>query len=174
MKRTRVPSIRRCYKPVSGRIICPMAKQNEHAIVDRRTAICICRIQKSQAVYILHNCKKASSHVHRKKHRQQNCRFCSIDTVIYRSIFLYYVKWTLLTDSGHASLMGLDLFYCILMFFNIFILWHCVGKRVTIVIDDDIHDKLRKLQAKMIQNSNKSVSFSRIINEQASKTIWKE
>lgn len=47
-----------------------------------------------------------------------------------------------------------------------------MGKRITITLDDDIHEKLRELQAKMIQ-SGKSVSFSRVINEKLSKTAKK-
>lgn len=45
-----------------------------------------------------------------------------------------------------------------------------MGKRVTIVLDDDIHDKLRKLQAKMIQETGGSVSFSKVINQKLAKT----
>lgn len=45
-----------------------------------------------------------------------------------------------------------------------------MAKRITVMIDDDLHDKLRKLQAKMIQESGKSVSFSRVINEKLAKT----
>jgi hypothetical protein len=40
-----------------------------------------------------------------------------------------------------------------------------MGKRITIVLDDDIDKKLRLLQAKAIQNSNSSVSFSKVMNE---------
>lgn len=46
-------------------------------------------------------------------------------------------------------------------------------KRVTIVLDDDIHDKLRKLQAKKIQETGGSVSFSRVINESIAKNLKK-
>lgn len=49
-----------------------------------------------------------------------------------------------------------------------------MGKRVTIVLDEEIYEKLRKLQAKMIQDSNKSVSFSRVINENLFKTTKKK
>jgi len=38
-------------------------------------------------------------------------------------------------------------------------------KRVTIMIDDENHKKLRNLQAKMIKESDESVSFSRVINK---------
>ena len=41
-----------------------------------------------------------------------------------------------------------------------------MGRRVTIVLDDDVYEKLRKLQAKEIQESSKSVSFSSVINDQ--------
>jgi len=39
-----------------------------------------------------------------------------------------------------------------------------MGKRVTIVLDDAIAEKLRNLQAKMIKSSSKSVSFSHVLN----------
>jgi len=45
-----------------------------------------------------------------------------------------------------------------------------MGKRVTIVLDDDLHIKLRKLQAKMIQDTGGAVSFSRVINQKLAKT----
>jgi len=38
-------------------------------------------------------------------------------------------------------------------------------KRITIVIDDDLVKKLREKQAKLIKESTKSVSFSRVVNE---------
>ncbi|MCJ8306170.1 MAG: hypothetical protein HRU07_03870 [Nitrosopumilus sp.] len=38
-------------------------------------------------------------------------------------------------------------------------------KRVTIVLADDLSKKLRILQAKQIKDSEKSVSFSKVINE---------
>ena len=37
--------------------------------------------------------------------------------------------------------------------------------RITIVLDDDNIKKLRILQAKKIRESDKSVSFSRVIND---------
>ncbi|MCH7758173.1 MAG: hypothetical protein IIA19_06865 [Thaumarchaeota archaeon] len=40
-----------------------------------------------------------------------------------------------------------------------------MAKRITIMIDDDIDKKLRLLQAKAIQNTTSSVSFSRVLNE---------
>ncbi|HUT06775.1 MAG TPA: hypothetical protein VMW74_08845 [Nitrosopumilaceae archaeon] len=40
-----------------------------------------------------------------------------------------------------------------------------MGKRICIVIDDDMDKKLRLIQAKAIQNTSSSVSYSRIINE---------
>jgi predicted CopG family antitoxin len=40
-----------------------------------------------------------------------------------------------------------------------------MSKRVTIMIDDENFKKLRNLQAKMIKESNESVSFSRVIND---------
>ena len=37
-------------------------------------------------------------------------------------------------------------------------------RRTTVMIDDDLVKKLRIMQAKMIQNENKSVSFSHVMN----------
>jgi len=38
-------------------------------------------------------------------------------------------------------------------------------KRITIVIEDDLDKKLRQRQAKLIQESTSSVSFSHVLNE---------
>jgi len=48
-----------------------------------------------------------------------------------------------------------------------------MGKRITIMIDDDLDKKLRLLQAKAIQNTNDSVSFSRIMNETLQQSLKK-
>ena len=40
-----------------------------------------------------------------------------------------------------------------------------MAKRITIMLDEELDKKIRNLQAKMIQNENKSVSFSKVINE---------
>jgi len=40
-----------------------------------------------------------------------------------------------------------------------------MGKRVTIMIDDDIAKKLHLIQAKAIQSTTSSVSFSKVLNE---------
>lgn len=40
-----------------------------------------------------------------------------------------------------------------------------MSKRVTIVFDDDILIKLRKLQAQKIKATSKAVSFSAIVND---------
>jgi len=39
-----------------------------------------------------------------------------------------------------------------------------MGKRITIMIDDDLNKKIRLLQAKMIQKENKSVSYFHVMN----------
>ena len=39
------------------------------------------------------------------------------------------------------------------------------GTRITLMLDDDILKKLRENQAKLIMEKEKSVSFSRVINE---------
>ena len=46
-----------------------------------------------------------------------------------------------------------------------------MAKRVTIIIDDDVHKRLRNLQSKMIRESDGSVSFSRVINELVKKAL---
>ena len=40
-----------------------------------------------------------------------------------------------------------------------------MSKRITIVLDDDNIKKLRTIQAKKIKESDKSVSFSRVMND---------
>lgn len=40
-----------------------------------------------------------------------------------------------------------------------------MSSRVTIMLDDDLVKKLRIRQAKLLQESNESVSFSKVINE---------
>ena len=44
-------------------------------------------------------------------------------------------------------------------------------KRVTIVLDDSVAKKLRVIQSKKISKSNKSVSFSSVINEELRKAL---
>lgn len=44
-------------------------------------------------------------------------------------------------------------------------------KRVTIVLDNDLDKKIRLKQAKLIQTEQKSVSFSRVINEILKKAL---
>jgi hypothetical protein len=44
-----------------------------------------------------------------------------------------------------------------------------MSKRVTIILDDDIMKKLRIVQAKLIRDSEVSVSFSKVINLTLSK-----
>ena len=40
-----------------------------------------------------------------------------------------------------------------------------MSQRITVVIDDDVVKSLRQKQAKLIKDSLKSVSFSRVLNE---------
>lgn len=40
-----------------------------------------------------------------------------------------------------------------------------MAKRVTIMLDNDLDKKLRSIQAKAIQSTNSSVSFSSVLNE---------
>ena len=46
-----------------------------------------------------------------------------------------------------------------------------MAKRITIMIDDDLDKKLRFIQAKAIQDTNSSVSFSRVFNETIRKKL---
>jgi len=46
-----------------------------------------------------------------------------------------------------------------------------MAKRITIMIDDDLDKKLRLIQAKAIQNTTSSVSYSRVINETLRKKL---
>ena len=39
-----------------------------------------------------------------------------------------------------------------------------MSQRITIVLDDDLLKSLRQKQAKLIKESSKSVSFSRVLN----------
>lgn len=40
-----------------------------------------------------------------------------------------------------------------------------MSQRITIMLDSEISSKLRNIQSKMIKTSDKSVSFSKVINE---------
>ena len=40
-----------------------------------------------------------------------------------------------------------------------------MARRVTIMIDDDLDKKLRSIQAKAIQSTISSVSYSKVVNE---------
>ncbi len=44
-------------------------------------------------------------------------------------------------------------------------------KRVTIVLDDDLVRKLRKIQSKKISKTMEHVSFSRVINDELGKVL---
>ncbi|HSB84462.1 MAG TPA: hypothetical protein VLD64_08260 [Nitrosarchaeum sp.] len=46
-------------------------------------------------------------------------------------------------------------------------------KRTTFMLDEDVMDKLRVIQAKMIQTTTSSVSFSKVINDVLRKGIKK-
>ena len=46
-----------------------------------------------------------------------------------------------------------------------------MGKRVTIVIDDYLDKKLRLRQAKIIQQTQSSCSYSRVINDALRKVL---
>ncbi len=46
-----------------------------------------------------------------------------------------------------------------------------MAKRITIMIDDDIDKKVRIMQAKIIREQNKTMSFSRTLNELLAKEL---
>ena len=46
-----------------------------------------------------------------------------------------------------------------------------MAKRITVVLDDDIYKKLRTKQASLIKTNSKSVSFSRVINDELRKKL---
>ena len=46
-----------------------------------------------------------------------------------------------------------------------------MAKRITIMIDSDLHRKIRLVQAKQIKDSSSSVSFSKVINQQLEKSF---
>jgi len=46
-----------------------------------------------------------------------------------------------------------------------------MAKRVTIMIDDEIAKRIRIIQAKQIKEFTKSVSFSKVINQQLEKAL---
>ena len=46
-----------------------------------------------------------------------------------------------------------------------------MAQRITVVLQDDVIKKLRLKQAKEIQDSSQSISFSHIINEELRKSL---
>ena len=48
-----------------------------------------------------------------------------------------------------------------------------MGKRVTVVLDEDLVKRLHEIQAKIIKDTTKSVSFSQVLNETVRKNLKK-
>ncbi len=46
-----------------------------------------------------------------------------------------------------------------------------MAKRITIMLDDDLVRKIHEIQSKQIKQSTKAVSFSRVLNEVARKSL---
>jgi len=46
-----------------------------------------------------------------------------------------------------------------------------MAKRITVVLDDELVKKLRNVQSKKISKSKKSISFSRVINDELRKVL---
>ena len=44
-------------------------------------------------------------------------------------------------------------------------------KRITVLIDDDIHKILRTIYAKQVRDSEEFVSFSKVLNQQLRKVL---
>ncbi len=66
----------------------------------------------------------------------------------------------------NECLRSVQLGYYLGIFFNTkFIFYWIMAKRITIMLDDDLDKKIRLLQAKAIQSTASSVSFSSVINE---------
>ena len=48
-----------------------------------------------------------------------------------------------------------------------------MGRRITIMIDDENFKKLRIIQSKLLRKTNSSVSFSRVLNDTISNCLKK-
>jgi len=48
-----------------------------------------------------------------------------------------------------------------------------MGKRVTVILDEDLVKKLHEIQAKQIRETSKAVSFSGVLNESVRKSLKK-
>ncbi len=46
-----------------------------------------------------------------------------------------------------------------------------MSRRITIVLDDDLVKKLRTIQSKKLAKSNKSISFSSVINDELRRVV---
>jgi len=46
-----------------------------------------------------------------------------------------------------------------------------MAKRITIMLDDDLHTKLRKIQADKLKTATGNVSFSQVLNEALKKGL---
>jgi hypothetical protein len=44
-------------------------------------------------------------------------------------------------------------------------------KRISVVVDEEIIKKLRKIQSKQLARSDKNVSFSKVVNEHLKKSL---
>ena len=54
------------------------------------------------------------------------------------------------------------------LYVNVFVI---MSKRVTLVLDDDLVQKLTSIQAKNIVKLKKSISFSKTVNEELRKVL---
>ena len=49
-----------------------------------------------------------------------------------------------------------------------------MGRRITIMVDDENFKKLRIIQSKLLRKTNSSVSFSRVLNDTISNCLKKQ
>jgi len=84
--------------------------------------------------------------------------------VSYAISLNYFEKWKIVCYEI-PRLVNLESLTSTLVIGTKRIWWVALGKRVTIIIDDDVNKKIRLLQGKLIQNSKQAISFSRVIND---------
>ena len=84
-------------------------------------------------------------------------------------LMIYLIEWIILkiyfVFCDVPRLVNLESLTSTLVIGTKRIWWVSLGKRVTIIIDDDVNTKLRLKQARLIQKNKETISFSRVIND---------
>ena len=84
-------------------------------------------------------------------------------------LMIYLIEWIILkiyfVFCDVPRLVNLESLTSTLVIGTKRIWWVSLGKRVTIIIDDDVNTKLRLKQARLIQKNKEAISFSRVIND---------